>query len=204
MKEKSTETLILEAAEREFLTKGFAGARTTVIAEDAGVTHAMLHYYFRSKQNLFDRIVESKLELLDRLVFSAFDDESFPLAERLSRVIAAHFDFIADNPGLPTFMITQLNADSSLRLKIVAAVGNMVNRLSTSLQRQIDAEAARGLCERIDARMLLFDMASLNVFIFLAAPIVDPMISGMFGDRKAFLEARKQENITTILKRLKP
>ena len=118
MREKSTETLILEAAEREFLAKGFAGARTTAIAEDAGVTHAMLHYYFRSKQNLFDRIVESKIELLDRLVFSAFDDDSFPLAERLSRGIAAHFDFIADNPGLPAFMITQLNADSSVRLKI--------------------------------------------------------------------------------------
>lgn len=204
MREKSTETLILEAAEREFLAKGFAGARTTAIAEYAGVTHAMLHYYFRSKQNLFDRIVESKIELLDRLVFSAFDDDSFPLAERLSRGISAHFDFIADNPGLPAFMITQLNADSSVRLKIVAAVGDMVNRLSTSLQRQIDADASRGLCERIDARMLLLDMASLNVFIFLAAPMVDPMVSGLFSDRKAFLEARKQENITTILKRLKP
>lgn len=204
MEIKTTETLILEAAEREFLAKGFAGARTTAIAEEAGVTHAMLHYYFRSKQNLFDRILESKLEMLDRLVFSSFDDESLPLGERLTRVIAAHFDFIADNPGLPAFVIAQSNADSSMLIKIAGAVGHMVTRLAASLQRQIDADASRGLCERVDARMLLLDMASLNVFIFLAAPMVEPMISGLFGDRKAFLEARKQENITTILKRLKP
>ena len=44
---RNKEQAILEAAEREFIAKGFAGARTTSIAEAAGVTHAMLHYYFR-------------------------------------------------------------------------------------------------------------------------------------------------------------
>ena len=54
---QDTETRILEAAEKEFFEKGYAGARTTSIAEAAGVTHAMLHYYFRTKDNLFERIV---------------------------------------------------------------------------------------------------------------------------------------------------
>lgn len=48
-----TEARILQAAEHEFLTKGYAGARTTSIAEAAGVTHAMFHYYFRTKDKLF-------------------------------------------------------------------------------------------------------------------------------------------------------
>lgn len=54
MKENDTEERILKAAETEFFTKGFDGARTTSIAERAGVTHAMLHYYFRSKALLFE------------------------------------------------------------------------------------------------------------------------------------------------------
>ena len=52
-----TESRILQAAEEEFLLKGLEGARTTAIAERAGVTHAMLHYYFRTKNMLFERII---------------------------------------------------------------------------------------------------------------------------------------------------
>ena len=54
MKEETsnTEQSILKAAEKEFLKKGFSGSKTTEIAKEAGVTHAMLHYYFRTKENL--------------------------------------------------------------------------------------------------------------------------------------------------------
>lgn len=62
----NTEQLILEAAEQEFFTKGFGGARTAVIAEKAGVTHAMLHYYFRKKEYLFERIVAKTSRSLRR------------------------------------------------------------------------------------------------------------------------------------------
>lgn len=51
---QTKEQEILKAAEQEFLTKGYDGARTTSIAQAAGVTHAMLHYYFRTKEQLFD------------------------------------------------------------------------------------------------------------------------------------------------------
>lgn len=62
----NTEQLILEAAEQEFFAKGFGGARTAVIAENAGVTHAMLHYYFRKKEYLFERIVAKTSRSLRR------------------------------------------------------------------------------------------------------------------------------------------
>ena len=69
---KNKEQTILEAAEREFLNKGFAGARTTSIAEAAGVTHAMLHYYFRTKEQLFERILDEKMRLMSQSVLTAF------------------------------------------------------------------------------------------------------------------------------------
>ena len=68
---QDTETRILEAAEKEFFEKGYAGARTTSIAEAAGVTHAMLHYYFRTKDNLFERIVSEKINMLGDIILSA-------------------------------------------------------------------------------------------------------------------------------------
>ena len=66
MKEETsnTEQSILKAAEKEFLKKGFSGSKTTEIAKEAGVTHAMLHYYFRTKENLFNKVFEEKARQL--------------------------------------------------------------------------------------------------------------------------------------------
>ena len=95
---RNKEQAILEAAEREFIAKGFAGARTTSIAEAAGVTHAMLHYYFRTKEQLFERILDEKMRLMGESVLAAFGQPGLPLAERLRDGIERHFDFIMANP----------------------------------------------------------------------------------------------------------
>lgn len=76
---RKKEQAILEAAEREFLDKGFAGARTTSIAKAAGVTHAMLHYYFRTKEQLFERILDEKTRLMSQSVLTAFGQPDLPL-----------------------------------------------------------------------------------------------------------------------------
>lgn len=57
IEQHNTEELILLSAEKEFLEKGYSGAKTTAIADAAGVTHAMLHYYFRTKDKLFEKMV---------------------------------------------------------------------------------------------------------------------------------------------------
>lgn len=95
---QNKEQAILEAAEREFLAKGFDGARTISIARAAGVTHAMLHYYFRTKENIFERILDEKMRLMGELVMTTFGRPGLPLLERLRDGIARHFDFIVVNP----------------------------------------------------------------------------------------------------------
>ena len=104
------EQAILEAAEREFLKKGFDGARTTSIAATAGVTHAMLHYYFRTKEQLFERILDEKMRMMGQSVLAAFGDARLPLIERLRNGIERHFDFIAANPDLPRFIVNEVFA----------------------------------------------------------------------------------------------
>ena len=103
-----TESRILQAAEREFLTKGFAGARTTSIAEAAGVTHAMLHYYFRTKEKLFDRIISGKIELIKNLIFEAAIDSGLSIQEKIRMVMDRHLEFIAANPDLPRFIVGEV------------------------------------------------------------------------------------------------
>lgn len=79
-----TEDRILQAAEAEFLAKGYAGARTTAIAEAAGVTHAMLHYYFRTKDKLFERILNEKIQLVRDIMLFGIGDPGARLRKELS------------------------------------------------------------------------------------------------------------------------
>lgn len=78
---------ILATAEEEFLMKGFAGARTAEIAKGAGVTHAMLHYYFNSKEQLFEQVMNEKFLQLREMVAMVSASEELPVVERIVEVM---------------------------------------------------------------------------------------------------------------------
>lgn len=198
-----TESRILQAAENEFFEKGYAGARTASIAEAAGVTHAMLHYYFRTKDKLFERIVSEKISILGNIIISAIGDEDLTLEDRIRQGIERHFDFIAANRDLPKFIVNEVLTRPDVVEMMKCNIQNIVNNLLNSLQHEIDAYAAKGLCRQVNARMLLIDIVSLNVFPFMAASIVLGAIGDSYNSYDEFLALRKTENVETILNKLK-
>lgn len=200
---QDTETKILQAAEKEFFEKGYAGARTASIAEAAGVTHAMLHYYFRTKDKLFERIVSEKINKLGDIVLSAIGDSNLPLEDRIRQGVERHFDFISANRDLPRFIVNEVLTGPEIVRTIGTSIQNIVNNVLSNLQHEIDEYAAKGLCLHIDARMLLIDIVSLNVFPFMAAPIVQGAIGDSYESYDEFLALRKKENVETILRKLK-
>lgn len=200
---QTKEQAILAAAEREFLTKGFDGARTTSIAKAAGVTHAMLHYYFRTKENIFERILDEKMRLMGESVTTAFGLPGLPLEERLKEGICRHFDFLAVNPDLPRFIVNEVTTKPERYEMVRQRIQPVVTMLVGSTQRELDEAARRGEMVAMDVRHLMLDILSLNVFSFIAYPIVLPLIGDLAADREAFLEQRKQENVEVIMRRLK-
>ena len=163
----------------------------------------MLHYYFRTKDKLFERIVSEKIGMLGDIILSAIGDESLPLEERICQGIERHFDFISANRDLPKFIVNEvLTRPEHIEMMKQNAL-HIVNRLLSNLQHEIDEEAAKGLCRKVDARMLLIDIVSLNVFPFMAAPIVYGAIGDSYGSYDEFLAIRKKENVETILRKLK-
>ncbi len=200
---QDTETRILEAAEKEFFEKGYAGARTTSIAEAAGVTHAMLHYYFRTKDNLFERIVSEKINMLGDIILSAIGDEDQPLEERIRQGVERHFDFIAANRDLPRFIVNEVLSHPEHIEMMKQNALRIVNNLLNNLQQEIDEYATQGHYRRIEARMLLIDIVSLNVFPFMAAPIVKGAIGDAYADYDEAQALRKKENVKTIMNKLK-
>ena len=200
---QDTETRILQAAEKEFFEKGYAGARTASIAEAAGVTHAMLHYYFRTKDKLFEQIVSEKINKLGDIVLSAIGDSNLPLAERIRQGVEHHFEFSAANRELPRFLVNEVYVRPERIGAMVSGMQSVASALLDNLQHEIDECAAQGQCRQIDARMLLIDIVSLNVFPFMAAPIVEGAIGSFYESYDEFLAMRKKENVETVLRKLK-
>ena len=202
----NTEQLILEAAEQEFFAKGFGGARTAVIAEKAGVTHAMLHYYFRKKEYLFERIVAKNISLLAQTITAAMGNSDLPIVERLKSGIAAHFDLIAANPQLPRFFLNEVLSRPEHYHIMYERIKEVSEKLAT-LQKDVDEASGRGEIEQVDIRMLLISLLSLNVFPFIAYAFIEPvsneLLGGMMADREKYLAMRKAENIEMILRRIK-
>lgn len=201
--QKATEERILEAAETEFLKKGFTAARTTAIAEAAGVTHAMLHYYFRTKEKLFGKVIEEKISSLARTFLISIDDHT-PLQDCIRAAIERHFDFVHANPLLPRFLVTEVFGNDKLMEMLKENVGIYAANTISILQGKIDKAAADGQCKPMDATTLVLDIVSLNVFPILAAPMVckvkELSTEKEFDD---FLESRKKENVNVILSRLR-
>lgn len=200
--QRDTEALILQAAEREFLEKGYSGAKTTAIAQAAGVTHAMLHYYFRTKEKLFEKIVADKMDKLKRVMFGVIGNPDLPLRERLKQGVEQHFDFIAENPHLPRFIFNELHEHPERIDQVKNSIASIAAKAITTLQNEIDRKAASGECRPVDARMLMLDIASLNLFPFIAAPLISSSFGKLFEGRDELLEMRKKENVRTVLGKL--
>lgn len=202
MKKQNKEQDILIAAEEEFLTKGYDGARTTSIAQKAGVTHAMLHYYFRTKEQLFERIIEHKLSTVGMSMASVIADTSLPIVDRIIHGAGVHFDIASKDPKLPAFIIHEILSNPERSTVIREKVKWITLNVHQNLQAQLDMAANRGEIRKIDAAELLLDIISLNVFSILIYPFMSQVADGFLPNYEDFKAKRKAEIADTIRRKL--
>ena len=200
--EESKKQLILKAAENEFMTKGFEGAKTTSIAQAAGVTHAMLHYYFSTKDNLFNEVFENKFNLIITSIATSFNNKKLSFVDKIKLGMELHFDFLAENPALPRFLINELISRPERLHSLETNLTDNAKIFIQYIQQLIDTEAEKGEIAHIDAMQLIINIGSLNVFVFTALPLIE--LFAFEQNMKAdFMQKRKQENIELIMCRLK-
>lgn len=199
---QSKEQQILEAAEREFLKKGYDGARTTSIAKAACVTHAMLHYYFRTKEQLFERFIDKKMSEVVPLLTHLFGNSDLPLVERIEKTISVHFDFVATNPDLPRFLINEILPYKERCDLFYSKVANFLY-LFNNLQREVNEAAARGEVEQFNVLLLFQSVLSLNIFPSLMINMIENLMSNNEQSMKEIFAQRKAENIELIMRRIK-
>jgi AcrR family transcriptional regulator len=202
-KDISTEQLILETAEKLFLEKGFAMTSTTEIARIAGCNQALVHYYFRTKENLFQSIFENKFRMLiSTLPIDNQSNKSFE--EKLASIVEAHFELIRSNPKLPFLIFNELITNPQRLKSLKEKLGEIPRPMFLQLQLQLQEEINKGRIRQINILDLLLTMLSLNVMIFLGTPIIKNILQLSDNELNDLYEHRKKENVTIVLNSLRP
>lgn len=198
----STRERILEAAGEEFFSKGFAGARTVEIARLAGVNHAMVHYYFQTKENLFSAFFEKKFGLfMDG--FSQIVDAAMPLEDKIRAKMEIDFQIMFANPRWPFLMINEANTHPERFKRFTQGMSLIPMEILDRFQVELDAEATKGTIRPVRAFDLFLNILSLNAFMFLSIPVAE-VFGGISPDTLSeFLHHRRDEAIELIIRGLK-
>lgn len=200
IKEENTEGKIMAAARKVFLNKGMDGARMQDIADEAGINKALLHYYFRSKDKLFEQVfLEAATSFLPKVFAILESDET--LFKKIEWFCEEYINQLIKTPYVPIFVLNEINRQPQAFLKKV--VGKNPPPVFKVLL-QIDTEIKAGVIKAIDPIQLLLNIISLCLFPFVASPLIQ-LISGL--NKKQFntlMEERKKEVPQLIIESLKP
>jgi AcrR family transcriptional regulator len=203
-----SETRILDAAHRVFTRRGTAGARMAEIAREAGVNHALVHYYFRTKQRLAEAVFKRAAGQLFPAMLAVFASE-LPIEEKVRRIVSAQVDMLLENRYLPGYLLAELNhypERAELLLSSVAgAAPDVVRpRLFGKLTEQLDAAARDGTLRPISAQAFVLNLVSMVVYPFAARPFV-MAIMGLDDARfDAMMQQRKVDLPEFFLAALRP
>jgi len=199
-KDKNTEQVILQTARKIFIQKGLAGARMQDIADQAGFNKALVHYYFTSKDKLFDLVFEQEMSnLFSNLV--AILSSDLPLFEKIENIVSLDIDHLTQFPGLPIFVLNEMSRNPDVILKRLKKIP--VQKVMDGFQKQINSEIKKGTIKRITADQLFINIQSLCIFPFIARPMIKGLLQ--FDDKTylAMIEKRKTEVAQFIISAIK-
>jgi len=184
----STEEKIKEAARKVFLRKGFSATRTRDIAEEAGINLALLNYYFRSKQKLFDEVMKEKIQTLLKTIIPVLQDSSTSLDEKIKAIVSNYIKVLTKNNDLPIFVLNELRKNNTSFISNLP-VGMAI--LQTSFIMQLKQRK-----KNVDPVHFLMSLLGLIIFPFVAKPILTK--SGMISENKFQSLIQEREKLIPI------
>ncbi len=202
-KNKNMEASILAAASRLFAERGYNATSTTDIAREVGCNQALVHYYFRTKENLFQKVFISKFESIVGRLRVPLDEgcDFFPL---LRTIVDTYFDIIAEAPQTVHLFLNELVLDTERRESIKAVF--MENMAREDFFRRFcqAAETAmqHGQIRKVEPLHLYVDIVSLVIFSHLSASVLGDLMGMDAQATGAYLAQRREETYTLLVQGL--
>ena len=185
-KDLSTEGKIKEAAIKVFTQKGYAATRTRDIVEEAGINLALLNYYFRSKEKLFEIIMLEKVEQLFGIIAPIINDAETSLDYKIEMIASRYIDMLLENPDLPLFVLSEIRTNPE-------QFGNKINA-GNLITKSVLIKQFNEVKPDINPLQFVLNLLGLCVFPFIAKPVFqtaevvsDTIFKKMITERKALI-----------------
>ncbi len=192
--EKNTEDKIVEAAKTVFVEKGMDGARMQEIANEAGINKALLHYYFRTKDKLFEKV----FTILFKDVFAVFEQaisEEIDFEQFLEGFITNYLKLLKSKPFIPHFVIHELNRKPERIVELMQNFSFNKQNLFDLIERAVEEKVIRP----IQPVHLVTNILSMCLFPIVAKPIITGF--ALDGDKKKYqqyMDERPDEVIAFV------
>ena len=200
---KPSEELILNSAMKVFTRRGYAAARMEEIAKEAGINRALLHYYFRDKETMFNLIFEKQFkEFFSGIATTLSTNKN--LYDKIREIVSHEINVLMHHPDLPRFIITEVALQPERLIQYGQKMGINPRHILEIFNEQVKQEVRLGRIIQIEGRQLLMNIMSLCVYPFAAKPIIKTL---MQMDEKSFgmmMEKRKEEVYQFIIKAITP
>jgi AcrR family transcriptional regulator len=166
MSSDSTKEKIIQAAQQVFIRKGMDGARMQEIADEAGINKALLHYYFNSKQQLFNEVFYGILSKLIPGLIQIFKGEA-PFMDKVEAIVTEYDSYMSRNPFLPQFVIGEINRDPDQLSRFMSDQGLDFEKV----ERMIEHEVALGNIRPVTFPHLFANMIGMIVMPYIGRPL---------------------------------
>jgi TetR/AcrR family transcriptional regulator len=194
--DNTTEQKILSAAEEIFHEKGYDGARMQEIADKANINKGLLHYYFKTKDSLFETIFSVALRTMVSKIHSILSMD-IPLEEKIDLIVDQYMNMLAKNASLPRFVLNELNKnpDKFIEKHINSNIPPLFSAFVNSVEKEIQA----GKIKPIDPKQLLINMISMIIFPFVGRPMIQVVI-GLNNKEFQQLIKERREHVKQFIK----
>ena len=189
-KKKPTEEKILESAQEIFHHKGFAGARMQEIADKAEINKGLLHYYYKSKDKLFESVFNIALkQMLGRLDTTL--NEKVDLFTKIENLVNGYITVLSKNTFVPNFVFQEINRNPEFFNEKFKEFNSLEG--IKVFENQIKEEIVKGTIRDVDPKQLIINIISMSIFPFMAKPMAMGILDLTNKEFKKLIENRKTE-----------
>ena len=181
-----TEQKIKEAARKVFVKKGYDAARTRDIAEEAGVNLALINYYYRSKEFLFDKIILESIDAFRNSLYAMMNDPATSIYEKIRLVVENYYSMFEQNPELPMFIFHELENKNE---KII----NEINPRGIIHESVFEKQLIEHGKTQEEAEQVFLNIVSIIILPFLGKSFIKILCGVNDTGYKEILNKRKEE-----------
>lgn len=198
--DKQTEDKIFDAATDVFMDKGMDGARMQDIANHAGINKALLHYYYRTKDHLFNAVFE-KIAGTMFAKFAPVFDTNLTLEDKIRFFFREHITFMQKNPRFPAFLLNEFHRNPERIRKLIKNMD--IKKLWVAIEAQHREELKSYNITVENIPQFMTTLAAMSVFPFAARPLISGLMEKMGYNFDQYIEERKEYAAEFVISALK-